>query len=117
MKPLILGILLCGCAIAQTLPTLPAINTVTGSSVTCVLEALDAAGLSVECTASDGTMRSRAVLEATSLGVMGGHAEILVLYWTDQTGKNRVQVANDSKMVLDGYAPAVTVKRRWRFWR
>jgi hypothetical protein len=102
---------------AQTLPTLPAIQTIKGTTVNCTLEALDAGGLSIECAALDGTMKSRSILEPTDRGVLGGHAEILVLYWTDSTGKNRLQVANDTKLAADGYMPAVTARRRWRFWR
>lgn len=100
-----------------TLPTLPAISTINGSTVNCTLESMDAGGLAVECTATDGTMKSRAVLEPSDRGVMGGHAEVLCLYWTDASGKNRLQCANDGKIALDGYAPTISVKRRWRFWR
>lgn len=101
----------------QTLPTLPAIFTVNGTTVNCTFEALDNNAVSVECVATDGTMQSRAILEQSDRGGLGGHGEILALAWKDATGKTRLQVANENKLAFDGYVPTVTAKRRWRFWR
>lgn len=114
---LMMLVLMCVLSSAQTLPTLPAVQTINGSTTNCTFESLDAGGLAIECTALNGTMKSRAVLEPTDRGALGGHAEILALYWTDSTGKQRLQIANEDKLAVDGYTPTVVTKRRWRFWR
>jgi len=106
---------------AQTAPpTLPAVNVVTGTDESCSFESQDdTGGLFTQCKAlSDASITYTSVVEASTSGAIAGHGSIMCLYWTESAGKNRLQCGDAKKVVVDGYLPSVTRKRRWfLFWR
>jgi hypothetical protein len=103
----------------QALPALPAVNVITTAEQACSLESQDAAGgLFVQCrSVADGAAGYTAVVEASEEGAIVAHGTLGCLYWTED-GKYRLQCADGVKVVVDGYMPPVTRKRRWYlFWR
>lgn len=120
MKLLVTLLLLTIAVSAQTLPTLPAVNTLTAPGITCTIEVQDpAGGLFAQCVqTSDATLLYTAVVRPSDEGVVLGHGPLMCLYWTDDAGKNRLQCADGLKIVADGIVPQITRKRRWYiFWR
>jgi hypothetical protein len=119
MKALVLLIATAFALAAQTIPTLPAFNSITGTSVVCTFESQGTAGeLFAQCTQPDGAIAYTAVASPSSDGAVVGHAEIMCLYWTDAPGKFRLQCGNAGKVSIDGFMPPVTRKKRWYLlWR
>lgn len=71
-----------------------------------------------QCTQPDGTVAASSVAIASDMGVVLGHAEVMCLYWAESAGKNRLQCGTAGKVVIDGYLPPVTRKKRWYLiWR
>jgi len=116
-----------GVGVAQTLPTLPAVNVLSAGGITCTFTVVDAQmGLATECLDSAGFLISRAANIATTKGSLTGAGPILCLYGIDNaTPPNvRLQCMTDDdpevapRIVLDGKLAPVAKKRQWWiFWR
>lgn len=127
MKTAFFLLLLCFMAVAQTLPTLPAVNTVTAAGVTCTFSVADnQMGVSTECLAADGTILKRASDTPHVKGAVLGAGPVMCLYWTDGAASPtvRLQCGSDDdtgigpKLVFDGkLAPSGKKRQWWVFWK
>lgn len=127
MKRLLLLFSLVFVAAAQTLPTLPSINTISAAGVTCTLSVIDnLMGISSQCVDTSGTILHQGSAVANVKGTVVGTGPILCLYWTDgaPTPTVRLQCSSDDdtgpgpKLVIDGKLAPVNKKRQWfLFWK
>lgn len=109
-------------AFAQTpLPTLPAVNTLTSTNTTCVLEVLDAqVSLWVECKDNTTAEILAAGAHRPSLeGTLIGWGDIGCVYGiTTPEGLNLLDCNIAGKASIRGQLLPVTRKKRWYlFWR
>lgn len=126
MKLAIAVLIFAAFAFGQTLPTLPPVNTLTVSGVTCTITVIDQQmSVSGECLAADGTILYRATVTPSTKGNLVGAGPIVCLHWTDgaATPTVRLQCSTDDdttapKLALDGKLAPVSKKRSWWiFWR
>jgi hypothetical protein len=127
LKLIALSLLVCLCAFAQTLPTLPPVNTITAAGVTCTFAVSDnQIGVATECVDSAGVILKRASDTPNVKGSLLGIGPILCLYWTDGAASPtvRLQCSTDDdtgvgpKLALDGKLAPVNKKRQWWvFWK
>lgn len=127
LKLFALSLLVCLCAFAQTLPTLPSSNTLTSAGITCTFNVIDnQMSVSSQCVDASGTILHQGSAAPHVKGTLLGTGPILCLHWTDgaPTPTVRLQCSSDDdtgpgpKMVLDGKLAPVNKKRVWwLFWK
>jgi len=127
MRFLMLTAALVGLAAGQSLPTLPAINTVAAGGTTCTIAVTDAQmSVAAECIDDTGNILYRSSQSASLKGGLLGTGPVLCLYWTDGAPAPtvRLQCSTDDdtgsgpRLVLDGKLAPVQKRRQWWiFWR
>lgn len=124
MKLLVLCLLFVSVALSQTtVPTLPAVQTITTPTQVCAIEVIDDKGtLYFDCKDSTtGGILTASNVTPSDAGTLFGHGPALCLYWVEDaaTSKWRLQCGDTIRVVVDGYTPKVTKKRKWSFplWR
>lgn len=128
MKSSLLFLLSAGILLSQTLPTLPAVSTITIGTTTCTLTVVDSLmSVSGQCLSADGTILGQEVKAPHVKGAPLGLGPVFCLLWTDGAPSPtvRLQCASDDdvtppKLAIDGkLAPPAAGKKRqwWIFWR
>lgn len=106
-------------ALAQTLPTLAPVVAFTTETQTCVIEFMDGKAWNAKCVKPTGETVAQVVIEKVSTGSGFFSDEVLCMIDEDSNGKQKLSCAASGKVVIDGYTPEVTArKRRWfAIWR